>query len=249
MKKDQQLRAFEQYVSAYDANDPKIRLKIEHSFRVADLSEGIAETVDGADREFAWTIGLLHDIGRFEQVRRYHTFVDADSVDHAQLGADLLFQEGLISEFTGNSLDMERQRLMETAIRGHNAYRLPEGLTEEERCFCDILRDADKIDIFRVMCETSLEKIFDAETEELRASGVSDGVKECFLGRRAVPREVRKTLADKTVSHLCLVFELVYPVSRKIAKGQGYVDRLLEFPSDNGDTRAWFAYMRDHIWT
>ena len=85
---------FDEYVSGYDATDPKIRLKIDHTYRVAGLCERIAESI-GADGDFAWLCGMLHDIGRFEQIRRYDTFVDAVSVDHAQFGADLLFCEGL----------------------------------------------------------------------------------------------------------------------------------------------------------
>ena len=83
--------------------------------------------------------------------------------------------------------------------------------------------------------------------EQLRADGVSEAVKDCFRNRTAVLREKRETSIDKIVGHICLMFELVYPVSRKIAREQGYVDRLLAFRSDNPDTDAWFAYMRDNI--
>ena len=142
-------RAFAQYVSAYNAEDPKIKLKIDHSYRVADLAERIASSVTGADPEFAWRIGLLHDIGRFEQVRRYNTFIDAISVDHGQFGADQLLHEGVLEQLGGTYSD-EQRRQLELAIRWHSAYRIPEGLTEQERMYCDILRDVDKIDIFIV---------------------------------------------------------------------------------------------------
>ncbi len=33
---------FDEYVSDYDATDPKIRLKIDHTYRVAGLCERIA---------------------------------------------------------------------------------------------------------------------------------------------------------------------------------------------------------------
>lgn len=255
--------AFEQYTSGYDAADPKIRLKIDHSLRVADLSRQIAEIVTdagakagtgadakaghGVDPDFAWTIGLLHDIGRFEQVRVYHTFVDAESVDHAQLGADLLFHEGLLEEL-GCTLTDRQRHLMETAIRHHSAYRIPEGLSEEERAYCDVLRDADKIDIFRVLCDTPAEEIYNVTTEELKNAAVTDAVKDCFLAHTAVLRDKRRTPIDKIVGHICLTFELVYPESRKIAREQGYVDQLLSFQSDNEETAAWFEYMREHIW-
>ena len=83
-------KAFASYTQNYDPDDPKIKLKINHTYRVADLCERIARTVPGADTDLAWLMGMLHDIGRFEQVRRYGTFMDAKSVDHAAFGADLL---------------------------------------------------------------------------------------------------------------------------------------------------------------
>lgn len=257
---------FDQYVSAYDAEDPKIRLKIDHSYRVADLAERIALTVKGAaaetgvnaepcadaeiDADFAWTMGLLHDIGRFEQVRRFGTFVDARSVDHAQFGADLLFQDpgNLLEKFGSDRLSGEQKRRMETAIRFHSAYRLPEGLSAQERICCDILRDADKVDIFRVLCDTPPEQIYNVTSEELKTAPVTQEVKQCFLDRTAMLKSKRRTPIDSIVGHICLAFELVYPVSRQIAREQGYVEKLLAFQSENEETARWFAYMREHIW-
>lgn len=247
MHRQQVEEVFRQYTSAYNADDPKIKLKIDHTFRVAMLAETIAKSVGGTDTDLAWLCGMLHDIGRFEQVRRYHTFMDVDSVDHAVFGADLLFQEGLLERFVSD-LPEEKRRILEVSIRNHSAYRVQEGLTEEEYNYCNILRDADKIDIFRVNCDTPLEKIYNVTTEKLRTAGVSKEVKQCYYGRTAVRRECRRTAADYVVAHICLVFELVYPISRQIAKEQGYVDRLLDFSSRNAETQEWFSYMRDTIW-
>ena len=93
---------FQSYVSHYDPSDPKIRLKIDHTYRVADLCERIAGSLSLSEEmtEISWICGMLHDIGRFEQVQRFHTFLDAESVDHAKLGAEILFgEEQLIRRF------------------------------------------------------------------------------------------------------------------------------------------------------
>ena len=70
-------QTFADYTNKYNASDLKIRLKIDHTYRVAALAERIARTVTDIpiDRDLAWTMGMLHDIGRFEQVKRYGTFV------------------------------------------------------------------------------------------------------------------------------------------------------------------------------
>ena len=141
-------------------------------------------------------------------------------------------------------LDEEEINILERAVRNHSAYRIEPGLSKEATIYCNILRDADKIDIFRVNCETPLEDIYNVTTEELRVSPVSEEVKDCFRNRTVVLRSLKKHPADYVVGHICLIFELVYPISLTIAKEQGYVERLLDFESDNQDTAEWFDHMK-----
>lgn len=63
--------AFKEYTSHYDISDEKIKLKVDHTYRVAALSERIANSLGLSDEyvELAWLIGMLHDIGRFEQLK------------------------------------------------------------------------------------------------------------------------------------------------------------------------------------
>jgi hypothetical protein len=230
--------AFRAYTSRYDPEDPMIRHKVEHTFRVAANCERIAASLrmEEGDAAFAWFLGLLHDIGRFEQVRRYGTFVDSVSVDHAEFGADLLFREGLIHEFPVRGLPAGRLRLLETAIRLHNKLALPEDLDEETRRFCDLIRDADKADIFRVVTELSFEERAGTSKGLLQETeGAGDAVMACVLEHRCVPRDIRKTRFDVRVSHCCMAFELVYPESRKIVREQGYLSRLIAGQGAEGE--------------
>ena len=106
---------FREYTDAYDATDEKIKLKIDHTYRVAELCERIAkaEQMEKTEVDLAWLLGMLHDVGRFEQLRRYGTFSDADSIDHAALGADILFGgvlregEGLIRTYVDDAAEDE----------------------------------------------------------------------------------------------------------------------------------------------
>ena len=239
-------QTFAEYTSKYNASDPKIKLKIDHTYRVAALAERIAKTVTDVsiDTDLAWAMGMLHDIGRFEQVKRYGTFVDSESVDHAALGISILFDEGLLDYF-GDFSEKERELI---SIANHNKFRISEGMDDLTTAYCNILRDADKIDILRVNCDTPLEDIYNVTTEELKKAAVSEEVKKGFVERHTVLRSLKHTPVDNLVGHICLVFELVYPVSTQIAKEQGYVDKLLQFDSDNPDTNAWIAYMREHVW-
>lgn len=87
------IQEFNNYVSNYNAEQKKIKMKIDHTYRVAANCQQIAESLmlSSEDIDLAWLCGMLHDIGRFEQIKRYDTFVDAQSVDHAKFGADLPF--------------------------------------------------------------------------------------------------------------------------------------------------------------
>lgn len=119
---------FKNYVSNYDSKDPKIGLKMGHTHRVAELCERIARSLLMSEEELdiAWVCGMLHDIGRFEQIRRFNTFIDAQSLDHAKFGAELLFgKEKLIRNFMEET---EWDGEIQTAIYWHSAFRLPEDL-------------------------------------------------------------------------------------------------------------------------
>jgi len=319
------INAFAEYVRNYDPSDEKIKLKIDHTYRVAGLCQRIAESLglSEPDVDIAWLLGMLHDIGRFEQIRRFGTFNDAQSVDHAEFGADLLFKEGLIRKFAegyyeecelarsgneeagqaysrqkdcqecklnsrqGNCLLAQSDNqsgycqgerkikeflvnndattvddeqiiknneyhkkdtgLLELAIRQHNKYRVKEDLTERQRMFCDILRDADKVDIFKVNADIPMEIIYDVTTEELKSGVISKEVLESFYKRETVLKSVRKSAVDHIVGHISLLFELVYKESYRQAKEQGYVYKLLDFKSDVPEVNAEFDDMRKYV--
>lgn len=282
---------FQEYTDRYDSTDPKIKLKIDHTYRVADLCERIAKSLDLAqeDIDLAWLSGMLHDIGRFEQLRRYHTFSDAQSIDHAKFAVELLYEDGLIADyvpeistvksvsntrtmdggidpvdkrgaagrmsggcgsFTGLSEDMplfDVFRTLRIAIGEHSAYRIQEGLDERTQMFCHILRDADKVDIFQVICDTPMEEVYGFQTEDILRSGITPEVRQAFLEHHAVLRCLKKQPADYVVAHGSLAFELVYPESLRIAKEQGYLGRMMSFQSENPETAKEFEHLRKDL--
>ena len=238
---------FDTYTSNYNLEDSKIRLKYDHTYRVADFCEQIAR-VQGlceADIDLAWVLGMFHDIGRFEQVRRYGTFQDKDSVNHAALSADLLFCDGYAKLFL--NADEEEMKLMDTAVRFHNIYILPEKLTERELLFCNILRDADKIDILRVNCETPREEIYNLSTEVFENSDMTDEVYEGLMNLQPVNRKYSRPGIDYIMGHIGFVFDLAFDESKSIIKKQGYLDELMDFQSKNTETQMRIETVRDTV--
>lgn len=243
------LQAFAAYAAHYNAQDPKVKLKIDHTYRVAALCDRIASSLEMArsDVDLAWLCGLLHDVGRFEQLRQYGTFNDAQSIDHAAMSARVLFEEGRIRDYLDET---DEDELLHTAVAWHSAYRLPEGLDDRTLQFCQILRDADKVDILRVNVEVPMEEIYNVTTEALRQSPVSPAVLQAFYEHHCVLRALKQFPADNAVGHASLVFELCYPESLRAVAQQGWLWKLLDFPTDNPDTAAAFAAAREemHRW-
>ena len=143
---------FADYVMEFSSDEPayqrNIELKRAHSYEVmanmATLSKRLNLSED--EQTIARIIGLLHDIGRFEQFKRYHTFYDKVSVDHAELWLEVLHSLKIL-----DSLDLAVQGLILTAIKWHNKKTIPQDLAEDEALFCRMIRDADKLDIWRVV--------------------------------------------------------------------------------------------------
>lgn len=240
------LRAFADYVRPYNAADPKVRLKIAHTERVAALCERIARSEGWSEPEIClgWLCGLLHDVGRFEQLRRFGTFDDARSIDHAAASAAVLFEGGAIRDYIE---DPAEDALLRTAVATHSLYRLPEGLDARTLAFCNLVRDADKVDILRVNVETPMEDIYNVSREALRQSPVTPAVVNAFYEHHAVRRNLKQHPADHAVGHASLVFELVYPESLRAVWEQGYIFQLLDFATDNPETARTFAALRAHM--
>ena len=114
-------KEFERYLDGYDRTDDKIRLKIVHTYGVTECSRQIAKRMclSEEDQKLAQLIGLLHDIGRFEQLKRFDSF-EPDTMDHASFGVQILFEEGKIREFIKEDT---WDRVIRTAIAKHSDFR------------------------------------------------------------------------------------------------------------------------------
>ncbi|MDY5618809.1 HD domain-containing protein [Faecalicatena sp.] len=76
MNLDHAKEIFENYLDSYDRDDVKIRLKIVHTYGVVEQSKEIARRMHLSDEDsrLAQLIALLHDIGRFEQLKQFDSF-------------------------------------------------------------------------------------------------------------------------------------------------------------------------------
>ncbi len=136
---------FKLYVSKYDMSNEKISYKYNHSLRVSEIARKLATEMKLSkdDIQIALESGLLHDIGRFEQIKQTGGYDDA-IIDHAKLSIQALFDEGEINKY---GIETSHHQVLKNAIMYHSVYEVPNELDEKSKLFAGILRDADKIDI------------------------------------------------------------------------------------------------------
>lgn len=213
-------KVFMQYANRYDcAHNNKMKLKVIHTLAVADVMRQLADALKLPEHTayLAHLCAVFHDIGRFEQLKRYDTFLDHKSVDHAALGCEVLVRENILEELP------ERERKMVlTAVHNHNKFQIEEGLDEETLLLCKLIRDADKCDIFRVFASEDMKDTMGETQEEVAQETVSDIMLKSILEHRCVKKEDRRTGLDIWISFLAFFFDLYFPASVAIAKKQGY---------------------------
>jgi len=192
---------FEDYLNGYDREDEKIKLKIIHTYGVVKSAREIGHRMhlNEEDQQLAELIALLHDIGRFQQLRLYNSF-SPDTMDHAAFGVQLLFEgeNPMISRFIE---DRSYDELIRVAIARHSDFRL-EGIQDERTLFhAKMIRDAGKI---------------------------SPKVWESCLRKEAVSSPDRITSVDYWVSYAAQYYDLNFKETWRIMKEKDYISRIIK---------------------
>ncbi|GAP70799.1 HD superfamily phosphodieaserase, includes HD domain of RNase Y [Bacteroidales bacterium 6E] len=203
----------------------KVELKKQHCYRVSELAGHIAVSLqlDKEEVALARIIGLLHDLGRFPQLLKFNTYDDSISADHASLAIDELERGNLLQD-----VDRETASLIKVAIYQHNKSVLPENLNEREMLFCNILRDADKLDILHSLTEYYAnpfgEPSHTMSWDLPRGKGISEEVALAVKSGKSVTRDELKTQDDIKVMQLSWVYDLNFKASFRILSRGRYVD-------------------------
>lgn len=197
---------FKEYTSNYDMSIMEISLKYHHSFAVMDLMGEVAFrlNLDKEMIELARVIGLLHDIGRFEQFNKYHILSDEYS-DHADESVEYLFDKGHIREFLKED---KYDNIIKHAIQYHNKLEIDEHLDDLELLFVKMIRDMDKVDCYKQFA-VHFDNIFNAEE-------VTKEVLETFQKEKLIDNNIVKSKSDSTIMHLAFLFDINFDESYDI---------------------------------
>lgn len=230
-------KEFINYTNEFDLNDFNIKRKVDHSLRVMAISKEIAKSINLSEDKInlAMLIGLLHDIGRFEQVRKYNTFIDRISIDHGNYGVEVLKKDNYIRKYIKEE---KYDNIIFKAIKNHNKYMIEEGLSEEELLFTKIIRDADKIDItYQGTCISWASNKEIVEETKLTRNNIN-----AFTERRLLNRNTDLNNINNAMGHLLIVlgfvFDINYKKSFEIIKENDYMNMIINrFDFKEEDTK------------
>jgi len=224
---------FSDYVQTFKHGDQESRqnivLKEEHTKRVCTEIRRIGEQLGLHDDELRLSeiIALFHDIGRFEQYARYQTFEDRQSENHAELGVKILEGHGILNAF-GEST----KSLILRTIQYHNRATLPREETETCLFFTRLLRDADKLDIWKVVTDYYHQKNGKRngalELDLPDSAGFSDAVYQDLVKREIVNINHVKNLNDFKLLQVGWIFDINFEPTLHAVLSRRYLERMRE---------------------
>lgn len=239
-------RRFEEYLDGYDREDDKIKLKIVHTYQVVECSEEIARRMGlpEEDIDLAKMIGLLHDLGRFEQLKRFNSF-EPGMMNHAKYGAGILFKQGMIREFLEEDIWDD---IICTAIDKHSDFQI-EGV-EDARTLMHvrIIRDADKLDNCRVKLEEKLTTLLEKPLDTPGEDTISEEVWRSCEERKSILSSIRRTSMDYWVSYMAYFYDINFKETMEIILEKDYISRMFgRVEYKNPETRSKMGILENHI--
>ena len=148
-------------------------------------------------------------------------------MDHAEFGAKVLFKDNLIRKFIK---DEQYDTIIYKAILNHSKLKIENGLSGDELLHCKIIRDADKLDNFRVKEKDRFEdmwpKIYNANT--LNYEEISKKVYDDFMKHKCIKLSDRRTIIDNWVCVIAFIFDLNFDISLKYIQENNYIDKLVD---------------------
>ena len=223
---EQLRKEFVHYTNQFTSNDFFVQrhfgVKQEHTFRVCECIVEIGKRLELNEDQLliAETIALLHDIGRFEQYKQYQTFSDFESTDHATLGVQVINELGLL-----NDIDPNTKSLVTKAILNHNKPVLKDD-KDDVTFYSKLIRDADKLDIFRVVKEyEQLESNLGVQDD--KKYKIPDFILNAFTRHQTVSYKDVKSRNDMTLLRVSWIFDINFHPTFQLLDQRDYLNHFL----------------------
>lgn len=224
-------RELKKHVHELEIDSPKVQAKLEHIFRVSEISKKIATELKLTEEQIklAELIGILHDIGRFEQYRRFDKKTNSKTEDnikmfnHGEAGLEILKNNNYIRKYIQES---KYDTIIYTAVYEHNRYEIREGLTKEEELFCKIIKDADKIDLIHEGIDVYWQN--SERIEEIENGKLSEKMLENFYKHKLADKRNKTNETDEILRFASFVFDINFPYSFKILKENNNISKMID---------------------
>ena len=219
-------KEFLKYTEKFNFEKEGIKRKQLHSLRVMEESKKVAKALklNKEEIELAELIGLLHDIGRFEQYNRENEQCNEMLLDHANLGVEVLVKDDYMKKYID---DKHYIPIILKAIKNHNKLKIEDDLNEEELLYAKIIRDADKLDIFyegvEIYWNTKKEK------ENIENSKISSKIEEQLKNEKQVKKlgNERNDTVDSLLMLLSYIYDINFRETLEIIDKENYVNKIL----------------------
>lgn len=219
------------HVHKLKIDNPRVEMKIDHIMRVAKNCKEIANSLKLTEEQvqLAELIGILHDIGRFEQYQIFNKNTESkildttQKFDHGQAGVEVLKKDSYIRKYIEkNTYD----NIIYTAVYEHNKYELPNELSKDTELFCKIIKDADKLDLF-------YESIYiywqdSKRIKEVEEGKLSEKMLENFYECKLADNRNRVSETDQILRFASFIFDINFPHSFKVLKGNDYISKMID---------------------
>lgn len=210
------------YVQNQKIDQPQVTRKLDHIMRVSKISKDLAQKLNLKEEQvdLAELIGLLHDIGRFEQYKKQET---SQKFNHGEAGVKLLQNNQYIRAYLKEN---QYDEIVLTAIYEHNRYELDRGLSEEKELFCKIIKDADKIDlIYEGACVYWQNK---EEIQKIENGKLSSQMLENFYQYKLADIRNKVSKTDEIIQFTSFVFDLNFSYSLQVIKENNNINKMLD---------------------
>ncbi len=237
------------FYSSHKDDQKNIFLKEQHTFCVCENMIQIADEIPLNNNEalLAEAIALFHDVGRFPQYAKYKTFRDSNSENHGALGAKILDEKKVLRHIT-----KKERELITQVIKYHNAFKIPAKQTPETVFFLKLIRDADKLDIWRVFLDYYESP--DAERASAIGLGFSDvqtyspEIVASIYKKQITPLVKAKTFNDYRLVQLSWIYDLNFSASLREVLKRDYINRIASYLPQTEDIKSVSAYLEEYIY-
>ncbi|MFA5689514.1 MAG: HD domain-containing protein [Kiritimatiellales bacterium] len=226
------LQRFVRYVDSYRKNSvlhPMHQLKLEHTLRVAGDARFIAEQSEfsTAEIDLAEAIGLMHDVGRFSQFKKYGSFDDSKTIDHGDLGAETILTENMLA-----GINEPERDLILFGVKHHNKKALPPEMNAAAEKLLRLIRDADRLDIFFIGWDVIKTGRIHDHPEIIMGidfdGAPSDAVLDQFEHSQPIDYRTLNSLADRFVLQLSWMIDLSFPATKKLIIERDILDKFID---------------------